>query len=167
MSAGEKMAEHSHLIWARKALNDINTKGGFMPIPLVPWDLLTDFERRKDRFRAMEILKFLQYHGYKVNWSEFNCFFTFSIDWFTCHLFTCHLPFLVAVLSSKIQISVLPNLRNLNEWRVKASDRQWKRDSPTICSRSSSSISNRLYIVLYYYKNHYVLIKKLTNTSFI
>uniref|UniRef100_A0A1I7XL42 RyR domain-containing protein n=1 Tax=Heterorhabditis bacteriophora TaxID=37862 RepID=A0A1I7XL42_HETBA len=50
-----------------KVLNDLNTKGGFMPIPLVPWDLLTDFERRKDRFRAMEILKFLQYHGYRVD----------------------------------------------------------------------------------------------------
>ncbi|CAI5451931.1 unnamed protein product [Caenorhabditis angaria] len=67
VNAAEKMAEHSHLIWAKKVMNDINTKGGFMPIPLVPWDLLTDFERRKDRFRASEILKFLQYHGYHVN----------------------------------------------------------------------------------------------------
>lgn len=33
---------------------------------LVPWDLLTDFERRKDRFRAVEILKFFQYHGYRI-----------------------------------------------------------------------------------------------------
>ncbi|VDP16147.1 unnamed protein product [Soboliphyme baturini] len=33
---------------------------------LVPWDLLTDFERRKYRFRALEILKFLHYNGYRV-----------------------------------------------------------------------------------------------------
>ncbi|EPB70936.1 hypothetical protein ANCCEY_09971 [Ancylostoma ceylanicum] len=66
VTAGEKMAEHSHLIWAKKIWNDLNTKGGFMPTALVPWDLLTDFERRKDRFRANEILKFLQYHGYHV-----------------------------------------------------------------------------------------------------
>ncbi|KAK6027176.1 RIH domain protein, partial [Ostertagia ostertagi] len=66
VSAGEKMAEHSHLIWAKKVWNDLNTKGGFLPTILVPWDLLTDFERRKDRFRATEILKFVQYHGYHV-----------------------------------------------------------------------------------------------------
>uniref|UniRef100_A0A158P902 Ryanodine receptor 44F n=1 Tax=Angiostrongylus cantonensis TaxID=6313 RepID=A0A158P902_ANGCA len=66
VAAGEKMAEWSHLIWASKVWNDLNTKGGFMPTSLVPWDLLTDFERRKDRFRANEILKFLQYHGYHV-----------------------------------------------------------------------------------------------------
>ncbi|XGW02944.1 hypothetical protein V3C99_014731 [Haemonchus contortus] len=66
VSAAEKMAEHSHLIWAKKVWNDLNTKGGFLPTSLVPWDLLTDFERRKDRFRATEILKFVQYHGYHI-----------------------------------------------------------------------------------------------------
>ncbi|KAK6101668.1 RIH domain family protein [Brugia pahangi] len=64
----EKMAEESHKIWAKKVLADLN-RGGTMPPQLVPWDLLTDFERRKDRFRAAEILKFLQYHGYRV-WSS-------------------------------------------------------------------------------------------------
>lgn len=67
MTAGERMAEHSHLMWARRVYNELNSKGGFMPIPLVPWDLLTDFEKRKDRFRAMEIIKFLQYNGYKID----------------------------------------------------------------------------------------------------
>ncbi|GMS80970.1 hypothetical protein PENTCL1PPCAC_3145, partial [Pristionchus entomophagus] len=65
-SSAEKMAEHSHIIWARKVLNDLSSKGGGMPMTLVPWDLLTDFERRKDRFRSSEILKFFQYHGYQI-----------------------------------------------------------------------------------------------------
>ncbi|GMR59737.1 hypothetical protein PMAYCL1PPCAC_29932, partial [Pristionchus mayeri] len=65
-TSAEKMAEHSHIIWARKVLNDLCTKGGGMPMTLVPWDLLTDFERRKDRFRATEILKFFQYHGFQI-----------------------------------------------------------------------------------------------------
>ncbi|CAJ0581879.1 unnamed protein product, partial [Mesorhabditis spiculigera] len=65
-TVAEKMAEQSHLVWARKVLNDLNAKGGNMPTALVPWDLLTDSERRKDRFRAAEILKFWQYHGYHV-----------------------------------------------------------------------------------------------------
>ncbi|MCP9259461.1 Ryanodine receptor 44F [Dirofilaria immitis] len=61
----EKMAEESHKIWAKKVFEDLS-RGGNMPPQLVPWDLLTDFERRKDRFRAAEILKFLQYYGYRV-----------------------------------------------------------------------------------------------------
>ncbi|CAG9530378.1 unnamed protein product [Cercopithifilaria johnstoni] len=65
MGIAEKMAEESHKIWAKKVFSDLSN-GGTMPPQLVPWDLLTDFERRKDRFRAAEILKFLQYHGYHV-----------------------------------------------------------------------------------------------------
>uniref|UniRef100_A0A915B3X3 Ryanodine receptor n=2 Tax=Parascaris TaxID=6254 RepID=A0A915B3X3_PARUN len=69
MNTAERMAEHSHNIWAKKVFNDLAMKSSNMPTTLVPWDLLTDFERRKDRFRAAEILKFLQYHGYRV-WSK-------------------------------------------------------------------------------------------------
>lgn len=65
----ERMAENSHLIWGWKVCNEMekNQRHSFtMPLMLVPWDLLTDAERRKDRFRAQEILKFLQYHGYRI-----------------------------------------------------------------------------------------------------
>lgn len=55
-----------------QVLNDLSSKGGGMPMTLVPWDLLTDFERRKDRFRASEILKFFQYHGYQIYKWELN-----------------------------------------------------------------------------------------------
>ncbi|KAL3078921.1 hypothetical protein niasHS_014703 [Heterodera schachtii] len=66
----ERMAENSHALWARKVFADLAERSaqyGSMPLALVPWDLLTDFERRKDRFRAQEIMKFFQYHGYRLN----------------------------------------------------------------------------------------------------
>uniref|UniRef100_A0A0N4ZPH7 Ryanodine receptor 44F n=1 Tax=Parastrongyloides trichosuri TaxID=131310 RepID=A0A0N4ZPH7_PARTI len=69
MSAAEKIAENSHNIWCKKIFNEISGKPSSLPPSLVPWDLLTDFERRKNRFHAAEILKFLQYHGYRVNMS--------------------------------------------------------------------------------------------------
>uniref|UniRef100_A0A914H250 Ryanodine receptor n=1 Tax=Globodera rostochiensis TaxID=31243 RepID=A0A914H250_GLORO len=70
LQVAERMAENSHAFWARKVFGDMadnNAQYSSMPLALVPWDLLTDFERRKDRFRAQEVLKFFQYHGYRLN----------------------------------------------------------------------------------------------------
>lgn len=68
-TTAERMAENSHKVWAKKVCNELENNerhSATMPLMLVPWDLLTDFERRKDRFRAQEILKFFQYHGYRI-----------------------------------------------------------------------------------------------------
>lgn len=69
----ERMAENSHNLWARKVFGDLAINSAqytSMPLSLVPWELLTDFERRKDRHRTQEILKYFQFHGYRIYPSE-------------------------------------------------------------------------------------------------
>ncbi|RWS13212.1 ryanodine receptor-like protein, partial [Dinothrombium tinctorium] len=59
----ERLAENAHEIWAKQTLSSV---GGALHPQMVPYDLLTDKEKKKNRERSQELLKFLQYEGFRV-----------------------------------------------------------------------------------------------------
>lgn len=67
----ERLAENAHDIWAKSVreqgkIRGSGGTGGIIHPQMVPYDLLTDREKKKNRERSQELLKFLQFEGFKV-----------------------------------------------------------------------------------------------------
>ena len=76
-SLAELSAENAHDLWAKKTMEDWETRlratsndvlrSPIMLHPMmVPYDLLTDKEKRKNRDRSQELLKYMMFEGYKI-----------------------------------------------------------------------------------------------------
>jgi ryanodine receptor 2 len=67
MSLAERLAEDEHDIQARARKAELHLAGGgFINLTLVPFDLLTDKEKNKNRDRCQELVKYIQFQGYNL-----------------------------------------------------------------------------------------------------
>ena len=67
MNLSERLAEDGHDIQALKEKNALyNAGGGGINLTLVPFDLLTETEKKKNRERCQELLKYIQFMGYNL-----------------------------------------------------------------------------------------------------
>ena len=67
MNLAERLAEDGHDIQALREKNDLLARGGgAINLTLVPFDLLTESEKKKNRERTQELLKYIQFMGYNL-----------------------------------------------------------------------------------------------------
>ncbi|CAL8106014.1 unnamed protein product [Calicophoron daubneyi] len=66
LNLAERLADNAHNIWARQKMSDLEAIGGGVHQLLVPYDILTDNERKRYRRLTHELIKYLQYHGYRL-----------------------------------------------------------------------------------------------------
>ncbi|CAH8503543.1 unnamed protein product [Dicrocoelium dendriticum] len=66
LNLAERLADNAHNIWARQKLSDLEAIGGGVHQLLVPYEILTDNERKRYRRLTHELIKYLQYHGYRL-----------------------------------------------------------------------------------------------------
>ena len=67
MSLAERLAEDEHDIQARARKSELHLAGGgLINLVLVPFDLLTDKEKKKNRDRCQDFLKYIQFQGYNL-----------------------------------------------------------------------------------------------------
>ncbi|XP_041469245.1 ryanodine receptor 2-like isoform X1 [Lytechinus variegatus] len=66
----ERLAENAHDVWAKKTKLEMELRGSGCHTQMVPFDILTDSEKKKDRDMAHALLKFLQVNGYRLQSEE-------------------------------------------------------------------------------------------------
>ena len=67
LSLAERLAEDEHDIQSRARKSELEMGGGgAINLTLVPFDLLTEKEKKKNRDRCQELLKYIQFQGYNL-----------------------------------------------------------------------------------------------------
>ncbi|TPP59596.1 Ryanodine receptor 44F [Fasciola gigantica] len=67
LNLAERLADNAHNIWARQKMSDLEAIGGGVHQLLVPYEILTDNERKRYRRLTHELIKYLQYYGYRLS----------------------------------------------------------------------------------------------------